>query len=148
MVATSSIDTRSDAGLARSLRNSILRLARRMRSERTDTGLTLSQLSLMGTLHRRGPSTIGELADAEKVQPPSMTRTVTCLADLGMVHREPHPQDKRQVVVHLTETAEQVLHEDRRRKDAWLATQLTGLEPEERRLLRQVAPILERLAAA
>jgi len=139
---------RTDAALARNVRNSVLRLARRMRSERASTDLSLTQLGVLGTLSRRGPSTVGELAAAEKVQPPSMTRTVNCLTDLGLVRREPHETDRRQVVVHLSEKAEQVLAEDRKRKDAWLARQLKDLTPEERHLLRQVAPILERLAHA
>jgi DNA-binding MarR family transcriptional regulator len=141
-------DVRTDAGLARNVRNSVLRLARRMRAERASTDLSLSQLAVLGTLSRRGPSTVGELAAAEKVQPPSMTRTVNCLHDLGLVRRESHRTDRRQVVIHLSTKAEQVLLEDRRRKDAWLAQRLQDLTPDERHLLRQVAPILERLANA
>ncbi|MDP9445374.1 MAG: MarR family transcriptional regulator [Actinomycetota bacterium] len=147
-LAGTALDVRSDAALARTLRNSMARLSRRMRFERASTDLSLNQLTVLGTLDRRGPLTIGELAAAEKVQPPSMTRTVTCLADLGLVRREAHPSDRRQVVVHLSEAARQVLAEDSKRKDAWLARRLRELTPDERRLLRQVAPILERLAHA
>jgi DNA-binding MarR family transcriptional regulator len=141
-------ELRTDADLARSVRNSVARLTRRMRAERASTDLSLTQLGVLGTLTRRGPSTIGELAAAENVQPPSMTRTVNCLADQGLVRREPHQTDRRQVVVHLSAEAERVLAEDRKRKDAWLARRLAELSPDERRLLRQVAPILERLAQA
>ncbi len=139
-------DLRSNAALASSLRNSVMRLSRRLRIERASTDLSLNQLAVLGTLRRHGPLTVGELAGAEKVQPPSMTRTVNCLCDLGLVRREPHETDRRQVVVHLSDAARQVLDEDRRRRDAWLARQLPDLTPDERRLLRQVAPILERLA--
>jgi DNA-binding MarR family transcriptional regulator len=141
-------ELRTDADLARSVRNSVARLTRRLRAERASTDLSLTQLGVLGTLTRRGPSTIGELAAAENVQPPSMTRTVNCLADQGLVRREPHQTDRRQVVVHLSAEAERVLAEDRKRKDAWLARRLAELSPDERRLLRQVAPILERLAQA
>lgn len=119
-----------------------------MRFERASTDLSLSQLVVLGTLSRRGPLTVGELAAVEKVRPPSMTRTVNGLSDLELIHRVPHETDRRQVVVHLSEEAEEVLAEDRKRKDAWLARQLKDLTPEERRLLRQLAPILERLAHA
>jgi DNA-binding MarR family transcriptional regulator len=139
-------DVRSNAALASSLRNSVMRLSRRLRIERASTDLSLNQLAVLGTLGRRGPLSVGELAAAERVQPPSMTRTVNCLCDLGLVRREPHPSDRRQVVVHLSDEARRVLDEDRRRRDAWLARQLPDLTPDERRLLRQVAPILERLA--
>jgi DNA-binding MarR family transcriptional regulator len=125
-----------------------MRLSRRLRIERASTDLSLNQLAVLGTLHRRGPLSVGELAAAEKVQPPSMTRTVNCLCDLGLARRERHPSDRRQVVVHLSDEARRVLDEDRRRRDAWLARQLPDLTPDERRLLRQVAPILERLAQA
>jgi DNA-binding MarR family transcriptional regulator len=139
-------NTRSDAALASSLRNSVMRLARRLRIERVSTDLSLNQLAVLGTLNRRGPLSIGELAAAERVQPPSMTRTVNCLVDLRLVTREPHPSDRRQVVIDLSEPGKTVLAEDRRRRDAWLARRLTELSADERRLLRQVAPIIERLA--
>ena len=146
MTETTRGDVRSNAALASSLRNSVMRLSRRLRIERASTDLSLNQLAVLGTLRRRGPLSVGELAAAERVQPPSMTRTVNCLCDLGLVRREPHASDRRQVVVHLSDEARRVLDEDRRRRDAWLARQLPDLTPDERRLLRQVAPILERLA--
>lgn len=139
---------RTDAALASVLRNSVARLTRRMRFERASADLSLNQLTVLGTLDRRGPLMVGDLAAAEKVQPPSMTRTVTCLAELGLVRRAPHASDRRQVVVHLSDDARRVLAEDRKRKDAWLARRLAELSPDERRLLRQTAPILERLAQA
>ena len=147
MIETSSAtDVRSTSALASSLRNSVMRLARRMRIERASTDLSLNQLAVLGTLNRRGPLSVGELAAAERVQPPSMTRTVGCLFDLGLVRREPHPSDRRQVVIHLTDEARTVLAKDRARRDAWLARRLVELTPDERRVLRKVAPLLERLA--
>ena len=139
-------DVRSTSALASSLRNSVMRLSRRLRIERASTDLSLNQLAVLGTLNRRGPLSVGELAAAERVRPPSMTRTVNCLFDSGLVRREPHPSDRRQVVIHLTDEARTVLAEDRARRDAWLARRLVELTPEERRLLRKVAPLLERLA--
>jgi DNA-binding MarR family transcriptional regulator len=143
---TTRTDVRSDAALAGSLRNSVMRLSRRLRIERASTDLSLNQLAVLGTLRRRGPMSVGELAGAERVQPPSMTRTVNHLCELGLVRREPHESDRRQVVIHLSDDGLAVLDEDRRRRDAWLCRQLTTLSADERRLLRQVAPILERLA--
>jgi DNA-binding MarR family transcriptional regulator len=146
MTETVGREVRSDAALASSLRNSLMRLARRLRIERASTDLSLNQLAVLGTLRRHGPLSVGELAGAERVQPPSMTRTVNSLCNLGLATRETHPSDRRQVVVHLTDAARTVLEEDRRRRDAWLARRLAELTPDERRCLRQVAPILERLA--
>ncbi len=136
----------ADAALASSLRISAMRLARRLRLERDGDDLTFNQMAAIGTLNRLGALTIGDLAAAEKVKPPSMTRTVGCLEDLGLVRRRPHDTDGRQVVVELTEAAHDVLDRDRRRRDAWLTQRLDALDADERELLRRVAPLLDRLA--
>src|SRR5215210_5244531 len=93
---------RTDTGLASALAVSVMRLARRLRQER-DSDLTATQLSALGTIRRYGPLTIGALATHERVQPPSMTRTVGCLLERGMVTREAHATDRRQVVVVLSD---------------------------------------------
>jgi DNA-binding MarR family transcriptional regulator len=140
---------RTDAGLASSLRLSVMRLARRLRSEREPSDdLSASQLAVLGTLWRNGQMSIGELAAAEKVQPPSMTRTVNWLVERGLIVRATRPDDKRIVVVGLTDIAVDVLEESRRRKEAWLNRMLAELTPEERKTLREAAPILERLSHA
>jgi DNA-binding MarR family transcriptional regulator len=91
---------------------------------------------------------VGDLAAAEKVQPPSMTRTVNALVERGLIARAPRPDDRRIVVVDLTEAALRVLEDSRRRKEAWLNRILAELTPEERQTLRDAAPILERLSHA
>ena len=140
---------RSDAGLAAALRISVARLNRRLRSERDpDNELSLGQLSVLGALFRNGACSIGELAAHERVQPPSMTRTVNCLEEGGYVERRAHATDRRQVVVALADKGRETLTADRRRRDAWLAQRLRELTPEERLLLRRAAPLIERLANA
>ncbi|HEX6234668.1 MAG TPA: MarR family transcriptional regulator [Jiangellaceae bacterium] len=139
--------TRSQAGLASALRVSVMRLARRLRYEREDTSLTLNQLSAMGTLARLGPITLGELAAAERIQPPSMTRIVSALEARGLVTREPDAQDRRLVIVRLAEEGKQMLAADRRRRDAWLNHRLRELTADEREALRRAAPVLEKLAS-
>lgn len=144
--------SRTDAGLASSLRVSIARLGRRLRteSEPGPDGIRLSSggLAVVALLFREGDRTVGQLASAERVQPPSMTRTVAGLERDGLVERRPHPTDGRQVVVHLTDAGRDLLMAERRRRDAWLACRLRDLTPDERHLLRQAAPILERLSNA
>jgi DNA-binding MarR family transcriptional regulator len=140
---------RTDAGLAAALRVSVARLNRRLRSERDPHNeLSVGQLSVLGALYRNGECSIGELASHERVQPPSMTRTVTCLADEGYVVRRAHATDRRQVLVALADKGLETLNADRRRRDAWLAQRLRELTPAERTLLRQAAPLIERLAHA
>ena len=75
-----------------------------------------------------------------------MTRTVNALEEGGYVVRRPHETDGRQVVVTLTEHGPATLLADRRRRDEWLAQRLRDLTPDERAVLREAAPILERLA--
>jgi len=128
------------------LRISVMRLARRLRAERVDGTLTLSQLATLGTLDRHGPMTLGELAAHERVQPPSMTRIVTGLEENGLVAREHHAIDRRLVIVHLTEEALGLIAADRRRRDAWLARGLRELTPDEHEALRRAVPVLEKLA--
>ena len=149
MAPTTEKLARTDAGLAAALRISVARLTRRLRSERDpDNELSIGQLSVLGVLSRDGACSIGELAAHERVQPPSMTRTVNCLEEEGYVVRRAHETDRRQVVIELAEKGGATLAADRRRRDAWLAQRLRELTPEERSVLRKAAPILERLANA
>ena len=138
--------TRSRAGLAAALRVSIARLSRRLRAQAADRSLSITQLAALGAVSQHGVLTPGELAEHEKVQPPSMTRVIAALEEQCLLIRSPHPTDRRQVVLRLTEQGETLLKEERRRKEAWLAQRLAELTPEERAILRRAAPILERLS--
>ncbi len=139
--------SRTDSGLASELRLSVMRLSRRLRNERQpDNPLSVAALSALGVLFREGECTVGALAAHERVQPPSMTRTVNYLVDDGYAARRPHATDGRQVLVDLTDKGREILLADRRRRDAWLAQRLRELTPDERALLREVAPLLQRLA--
>ena len=125
-----------------------MRLARRLRTERSSDDLTLSQLAALGSLELHGECTVGELAHIERVKPPSMTRIVNSLVEAGLMVRRPHDVDGRQVMVGLTDTARELLIDNRRRRTAWLALRLAELTADERELLRQSAPLLNRLASA
>jgi DNA-binding MarR family transcriptional regulator len=140
---------RTDAGLASELRVSVMRLRRRLANERDPANeLSMNAMAVLGALYRNGDLSVGELAAHERVQPPSMTRTVSFLADDGYVVRGAHPTDRRQVVVSLTDLGRETLLADRRRRDQWLAQRLRELTPDERAALRAAAPILERLATS
>ena len=143
--ATDALDI-TPAALASELRVPVMRLARRLRLERSSEDYTLNQLSAMAVLDREGELTVGELAAIERVTPPSMTRTVNSLVDAGLAVRRPHDTDGRQVLIGLTDLARAVLAEDRRRRDQWLTQRLAELEPAERELLAHVAPLLDSLA--
>ena len=140
--------TQGEADAAAALRLGVMRLARRLRVERDGNDLTFNQLAALGTLRRRGPLTVGEMAAYENVKPPSMTRTVAALEEAGLVTRRPSATDGRQVVVELTDLAVRVMDEDRARRTAWLAQRLGALSPDDVELLARVAPLLERLAGS
>ena len=142
---------RSDTGLATALRISVSRLARRLRVERlmpelAEPALSDTQLAALATLERHGAMSPGDLAEHEKVQPPSMTRVIAALVDWELVTRAPHPTDRRQVILTVTPQGRSLVQRVRRRKEAWLARKLAELSPQERATLREAAPILEKLS--
>jgi DNA-binding MarR family transcriptional regulator len=133
--------------LASLLRPALLRLTRIVRNQRVDLSVTLTQLSAMGTLHKRGPMSAGELANCERVQPPSMTKVLANLEERGLVRRDVHPSDRRQAIIAITDDGIALLDSERRSRDAWLTKQLGTLNSDERALLLNVIPILDKLAA-
>jgi DNA-binding MarR family transcriptional regulator len=140
--------TRTDTGLASQLRVSVVRFARRLRSEREPSNeLSVGAISVLGVLIREGELTIGQLAAHERVQPPSMTRTLNALAEDGYVVRRTSEADGQVTLIDLAAKGRETLLADRRRRDAWLAQQLRTLTADERDLLRRVAPLIERLAS-
>ena len=147
MPSSSAADS-AEGALASALRLAVMRLARRMRSERADTSLTLSQLAALATLERHGPMTPRELAAAERVQPPSLTRLVAHLESAGLVTRAGHPTDGRQVLLAASPAGVALLREDRRRRDVWLARRLAELDPGDREVLQRAAAVLDRLASS
>ncbi|MDH2430393.1 MarR family transcriptional regulator [Sphaerisporangium sp. TRM90804] len=139
-------DLRSDPGLASALRVSLARLTRRLRRQAGAHTLTPTQLAVLSAVEAHSGITPGELAELEKMQPPSMTRVIAGLEERGLAARTPHPGDRRQVTVSVTEPGRELLKSERRGKEAWLAQRLTELTPEERATLRAAAPILEKLS--
>jgi DNA-binding MarR family transcriptional regulator len=138
--------SQDDLAAVSTLRSAVMRLSRRLRHQRVDESLSPTEMSVLGTLARCGSATPGELARKEHVQPPSMTRIVAMLEDKGLVRRDPHPDDRRQVVVRQTEQAEAMLEKSRSKRNIWLSQLAEGLDEKERAVLRQAAPVLEKLA--
>jgi DNA-binding MarR family transcriptional regulator len=137
------------AALAATLRVSVSRLSRRLRTERAEGAeVSLGGLAVLARLHGDGPSTAGVLAAQEGVRPPSITRILDALEGDGLVGRSPHPEDGRQVLVAITDRGRTVLQADRRRREAWLARALAELTPEERSVLAAAVPLLERLSVS
>ncbi|MET8835302.1 MarR family transcriptional regulator [Micromonospora sp. NPDC004540] len=136
------------AQLAPQLRDAITRLNRRVRQARPVGDLTVTQLSALTSLKLAGALTPRELADIERVQPPTMTKIVAKLEERGLVQRTPHPTDGRQVILAATEGGRAVLDQFERARNEWLASRLAALTEEERDTLQRAADILQGIARA
>src|SRR5437588_6657390 len=101
-----------DAELAARLRLAVTRLSRLLR-HLGETGISASQLSALSTIERSGPMTLGDLAAAEQVQPPSMTRIVSRLEEAGLVDRQACEQDRRVARARVTTAGRQLLQRSR-----------------------------------
>jgi DNA-binding MarR family transcriptional regulator len=142
-------DETADPGeteMASRLRLAVTRLHRRLR-QHSAGGLTQSQASALASVGQLGSPTLGSLAARESVQPPSMTRIVGALEEMGHVLRIVDPADRRVARVTLTDSGREVLALSRSLKNAYLAEQLRRLAPDERRSLGDLTALLERLVA-
>ena len=138
------LETITDTDLPERLRLAITRLARRLRQQ-SDVDASPTQLSALATIGRLGPMTLGDLAAAERVQPPTITAAVGRLEAQGYVVRSPDAQDRRSVRVEVTSAGRKLLARNRSRKTAYLAKRLRALSPRERATLTEATEILDRL---
>lgn len=134
--------------LAGELSLSIVRFARHLRSMRQHSLISLTNLSALNVLASDGPLTPGQLATRERIRPPSMTRIVGSLTELGLIKRIAHPTDGRQVIVSLSEEGEQLIESESAAREEWLRSKLDALAPEERKVLREAADLLTTLIDA
>ena len=140
-----------DAGtsqLASQLRLAVVRLNRRMRSQRTDETLSLTQMSAIATLSSCGPMTPSALASSERVRPPSMTRVIASLEEGGWVSRRDHPSDGRQSIIELTAAGAQLLATELSLRERWLDKRLAELSSDDRAVLAKATQIIDRIASA
>jgi DNA-binding MarR family transcriptional regulator len=133
--------------LAADLRLAVTRLARRLR-QHADSGMSPSALAALSTIERHGPMTLGELATAERVQPPTVTAVVSRLEEAGLVARTTHERDRRVSMVAVTSAGLEFLRESRRAKEAFLARGLASLSDEDRAALARSAELLDAMLAA
>jgi len=142
MSATRTID---HTELATRFRFALFPLVRQLRQHNVD--LTASQASALSTISRRGPMTVGELAKAEQVSSPMITKIAKGLEEEGLVTRTVDESDKRVTQLAITRDGERRLERSRSRKNAWLAKQLQHLSPSELEAIDAVIPVLERITA-
>ena len=143
-VPTRPIPPSDPSEIAERLRLSATRLARQLRQQ-SDTGLTPSQLSALAAISNHGPLTLGELADRERVAPPSITRVAGNLEAAGLVSKQSDAVDRRVCRVETTPAGEKLLAEIRKRKNLWLAARLREVSPEDQALLAAALDVLDEL---
>jgi DNA-binding MarR family transcriptional regulator len=124
----------------------ITRFNRRLRQTRPVGELTQNQISVLTSLELAGALTPRELADAERVAPPTMTKVLAKLEERGLIQRSPHPTDGRQVILSATEAGRAVIAEQQAAKDRWLTRVLADLPAGERETLARAAEILNRVS--
>ena len=130
--------------LASQLRFAVMRLSRRLR-QHAPQDITPSQLSALSVIVREERLTLSQLAVAERVQPPTITRVIDSLERKGLATRTPSDQDRRVAFVEPTPAGRALVDTIRRRRDAYLARRLRTFSAEERELLERAARLLERL---
>jgi DNA-binding MarR family transcriptional regulator len=139
-------EARTADDLAKTLREAIQRLNRRVRQARPVGDLTFGQLSALTSILLAGALTPRELADLERVQPPTMTKIVGKLEDRGLVIRSPHPTDGRQVILAPTEEGRAIYAQFELARNAWLSKHLEQLGPDDRDVLFRAAEIMQTVA--
>lgn len=130
---------------ANQLHSMAIHLLRRARVADHESGLTPERLSLLSVLAFAGPRTIGQLADAEWVSRPAISRIVSSLEDAGLVKRDKTKTDRRLVVVHATANGKKLMDVARRARLELIATELAPLDPTDLSILEQAGAVLESL---
>jgi len=123
-------------------------LLRRLRAETNPDELTWSQTVALARLERAGSMTTADLARLESVKPQSMGATLAELEREGLVERQPHPTDGRQVLFALTNQGVEARRKRSAAKQAWLLAAMARLEPGEQQTLMTAAALIKRLAEA
>ncbi len=127
------------------LRMLLQHVARRIRNNRADGTMSDTKMGVLFRLET-SPATPSQLAERERVTPPSMNRTLNGLEDAGLVARTPDPDDARKVIVTITPAGIHLITETRRLRTAWFSQRVAELSTSERAALEAVIPVLRRIS--
>ena len=119
-------------------------LTRRLRAISNTRELTWSQVAIMARLEEAGPLTTADLARAESVKPQSMGGTLAAMEEEGLVERQPHPTDGRQILYALTDEGREARRKVRLAKREWLLAAIAQLSPAEQKTLLAAVDIIRR----
>jgi DNA-binding MarR family transcriptional regulator len=134
--------------IADQLHSAAIHLLRKLRKEDEGSGLNAPRLSALSVIVFGGPITLGDLAAAEQVRPPTMTRIVSALEEQGLVTRKQDAKDRRSTFLSATAAGKKLLMEGRARRVRTLAKQIAALNRERRSTLQEAAEILKEVIRA
>jgi len=134
--------------LAGQLHSAAIHLLRKLRREDDISGLNAPRLSALSVIVFGGPLSLGDLAAAEQVRPPTMTRIVNALADQGLVHKQRDPNDARGIRLSATAGGKTLLAQAQKRRVDSLAWQIARLDETQQRTLEEAANILVEVVRA
>ena len=138
----------STEALAQELNSVAIHLVRRLRRADESLGVTPARLSALSVLVFGGPRTLTDLAAAEQVSGPTMSRLVAALEADGWVRRTPLSNDRRASLLEATPEGKRLMHKGRRQRVARLSSELAGLSRDDRQTLKSAARILRSLESA
>lgn len=133
-----------DERLAGELALRAVRLTRHLRTVKTRGPLSLTQISALTTLSENGSMTPGQLAIKERIQPPSMTRIITALSIMGLIDRNAHPTDGRQLIISVSESGRRLL-DGEGEFDSWLPVALEPKNDADRAAIRRVNEMISEI---
>ena len=134
------------ADLGGQVRSAVGRLYRRFRSERPEGGLGDAALAVLTYLHKRGPQTLTDLSEYDRVSPASMSQTVNRLTSAGYAVRERDPDDRRKVLFSTTAEGDELASAARAQRNAWLDQRLRALSAEDRAVIARATALLSSIA--
>ncbi len=128
--------------VSRKLHSAALHLTRYVRTQDTALGIGPAQLSALSVVVFGGPRSLNELAKAEQVRPPTMSRIVDALVKDELVKREVNTSDRRAIIVTSTEKGARLMHEGRSRREKQLINLLKNLNTDEVDQLERASDII------
>jgi len=137
--------TRSEL-LADQLHSAAIHLLRKLRKADDCSGLNAPRLSALSVIVFAGPITLGALARAEQVRPPTMTRIVNALEQQGLVRKEKRQSDRRNVYLCSTTKGKRLMMTGRNRRTQELANEIESLSEQEQAALQSAAAVMRKLA--
>jgi len=140
--------TKIDPGaVAERLHAAAIRLIRRARVADAETKVSPPKLSALSVLAFLGPKSLSQLAEAEHVSAPTMSKLVADLASEGLVAKRADHADRRCVQIHVTSRGRALMEERRRRRLAILRQRFADFTPAELRTLSEAAELIMRAAS-